>query len=447
MKKALFLAALAVSASSFAQKSTPGGSLYIPSSENYMMVVPKEFAYNGKPLLTVVDRESDSQVSVYDENIELVKTFEIDQSKTFDYSKTYQTEKREVTAVTEIVNNKTDMGCSFDEWLTREAALGADADALIITQKENGDSVITVDYDKSGYALNKQMYFGYSLLGMKYPRQYWLASQGKLYQYKSSYTATYSDWVATGQNVVPESVTLPYIDLYNLNLDNGAGTNVSNGTYFLVSQTLFNDDEDYEYIIPKLAMVSKTSDGSASPGDIVIDTSVSDGLEATTRTTLVAEKSTVAMVGFKVVSSAGNVLCDLDFDDDFSISYESYKRYALVTIGGNRYLTFSSNDGTVFYKIDAQASSIKKVKATAGSLFVQPTVVNGNATINVSLGDDNSDGSDIVVTSMSGSKVTSASVPPTQSQAQLSVSAPSGVYCVSRVQQGKASETKKIVVK
>lgn len=78
---------------------------------------------------------------------------------------------------------------------------------------------------------------------------------------------------------------------------------------------------------------------------------------------------------------------------------------------------------------------------------INPAIVNKNSTINVSLGDDNSEGSDIVVVSMSGNKVESVSVPQNQKQVQILANLTSGVYCVSRIQQGKVNETKKIIVK
>ncbi len=49
--------------------------------------------------------------------------------------------------------------------------------------------------------------------------------------------------------------------------------------------------------------------------------------------------------------------------------------------------------------------------------------------------------------SATGAKVKAINVPAGQTRAQVSVSGPTGVYCVSRLQKGKVSETKKIVVK
>lgn len=450
MKQTLLITlGLALASSSFAQKTIPG-SIYLPSEDGEnanTMVVPKEFAFNNKPLLSIFNREKSSQISIYDENIDLVKTFDIDDNKTFDYTLVYQNETRDVTSVDEKGVNKTDLNQSYKEWLEREQMVDPSVTeySFIITKQENGDSIISADYSKISYSYttNEQMYFGYSIFGLKYPRLYWIASKGNMYQCKTSYTVSYSDWKANGQTEEPSSRPLRHICLYNLNLDNGAGTNNTNGTYFMVSQTLFNQDEDYEYIIPKLALVGDTDEG---PDDeVIVNPSNSESIE-TTRTTLVSEKSNVGIVGFQVVSSNGKIIKDLTFDEGFACKYRGYERFALITMGGNRYLAFS-NGSTIFYKIDSQTSAIKKVNVAPGSLFVQPTVVNKNATINVSLGDNNDKASDIVVVSMSGNKVKSVNVPANQSQVQIPINISSGVYCVSRVQQGKVNETKKIIVK
>ena len=80
-------------------------------------------------------------------------------------------------------------------------------------------------------------------------------------------------------------------------------------------------------------------------------------------------------------------------------------------------------------------------------MTLKPNVVNKNATINVMLGDDNDKGSDIIVTSTMGAKIKTVNVSAGQTQTQLSVNAPAGVYCVSRILNGKVNDTKKVLVK
>lgn len=457
MRKILLLSiAFSLAGISFAQKTTPGG-LYIPSvsgENNTSMVVPKEYAYNNKPLLTFTERANPSHIMVYDENIELIKSFDIDNEKVFTYSLTYQKESRDVTNVSEVDLNKQDLNKSFTEWLNQEKLYEKLYDsslydssieqALIITKQENGDSIISVDYSKlsNSYTSNSNMYFGYNYFGLKYPMLYWIASKGAIAQCRTSYTITYSEWKPTGETEQENySERLRHIPLYNLNLDNGAGTNVTNGTYFEISQTLFNQDDDFEYIIPKLDLV-KSDDSST----LTSYYTTVDNIE-TTRSTLISEKSQLGMVGFQVVSSSGNVVKDITFDNGFYATYESYTRYALITIGGNRYLTFTNGNETVFYKVDTQSTDIKKVKTAKGSMFLQPTIADKNSTINVTLGDDNENGSDIMITSMSGMKISSVNIPAGQTATQMSINAPSGMYCVSRIQNGKINETKKVIVK
>lgn len=432
---------------SAAQKTTPGG-LYFPSqpSENEdAMIVPKEFSYSNKPLLTFRNRKSRNQVMIYDENIDLIKSFDINDNNQFNYTLKYQTEERDITKVTEKDKSQENLGISFQKWFSSNQMMDPSLtmEALNVSKVENGDSIISVDYSKThSYTSNEEMYFGYSYFEMKYPKIYWICSKGNMFQCRTNYSVTYSDWKTTSTTTESFSERLPHIYLYNLNLDNGDGTN---GTYFDVSQTLFNQDEDFEYIIPKLALVKES--GEDADGTTIITPSTEETIE-TTHSSVISEKSQVAAVGFQVVSSNGEILKDLNFDNGFSFNYRYYAtRIALITIGGNRYLTFSNGSSTIFYKIDSQTSSIKMVKETPSSMFISPSVVDKNTIINVSLGDNNERGSEIVIVSMSGSKVNSKNIPSGQKQVQLSANMPTGIYCVSRLQNGKVNETKKIIVK
>ena len=55
----------------------------------------------------------------------------------------------------------------------------------------------------------------------------------------------------------------------------------------------------------------------------------------------------LVMSGFQVVSSNGNIVKDLDFEEEFSLLPEM-NCVALITIGGNRYLAFGGNNKTIF---------------------------------------------------------------------------------------------------
>lgn len=64
------------------------------SPYNYALSIPKEFSYNGKPLITMYDNSDEKNLLIYDENLNLVRQVDMTKSFSFDYSLTYQDEVR-----------------------------------------------------------------------------------------------------------------------------------------------------------------------------------------------------------------------------------------------------------------------------------------------------------------------------------------------------------------
>lgn len=447
----------------YAQK-TPSGRIFFTDVEpNLSISIPKEFTYNHKPLLSFITGVDDlgntsNQINIYDENIDLIKSFNILDDKKFNYTLTYNVQKRDVKNVNKN-EDKTAIGNfeSVDQWIEEQSRYGTiDRNSFIIKEQENGDKVISMDYSNEPYGqTNEQMYYCYSYFGFQYPLRYWIWSQGVMYQCYASYSVEYTEWTNDGTTTKDKSIDLTHLYLLGINLDNGNNFGV-NENYFEVSQTLLNEDEDYEYLIPKCAL--SANNPGESMGNIDSGETWYGDRIITEQETLAEGKNNVVMVGFQVVSSNGNIVKDLDFSNGFEAAIESNtagysSKYcaAVITIGGNRYLAFNGwyngKESTIFYKIDNTSNSIKQVKITPTTMKVKPAIVTKSSTINVSLGDDNSKGSEIVVVSMSGNKVKSVSVPKNQKEVQIPINASSGVYCVSRIQQGKINETKKIIVK
>lgn len=157
------------------------------------------------------------------------------------------------------------------------------------------------------------------------------------------------------------------------------------------------------------------------------------------------------MAGFQVLSEKGNVISDITFDDGFEGKIYLDQAF-VITIGDNVYLAFdgynSESSATIFYKIDKKDSSaIQKVKVAPSTMSLSPTIVRGGSTINVTFDDVNEKGSDIVVVSALGVAVKSYHVPTGQTSALIQTNTPAGMYCVSRLQKNKVSDTKKIIVK
>ena len=340
---------------------------------------------------------------------------------------------------------------TLDEWIEEQKRYDANIkNALVIKTLDNGDKMVSVDYSKTDMGNNESMYYCYYYFGLQYPRRYWVWSKGTMYQYSANYSVEYTEWEDTGTKNVDNSVALSHLYLCNVDLDNDAAFGCGNHL-FDVSQTLFNADDDFEYIIPKCAMSANYP--GASMGSVDITEAWSGDRIVTEQTSIVpGSKSNVVMTGFQVVSSNGNVVKDLNFENGFEAAISDDDYYAAVrTMAGNRYLAFNGwangKEGTIFFKIDKASTSIKQLKITNATMTIKPNVVNKNATINVMLGDDNDKGSDIIVTSTMGAKIKTVNVPAGQTQTQLSVNAPAGGSCVSRILNGKVNDTKKVLVK
>lgn len=470
MKHLVFAAlGFALAGGTMAQTVSNGAFSFPTMNEGSCMSVPKIFTYSHKPLLTLRDGQDSyggvsSRINVYDENINLVKSFDVKDDMKFYYTQTYSVQKRDVKRVNKMVRYKEQENGyrNISEWIAEQNRYGNDVSkALSFTRQENGDTLVTVDYDKvemMGSASNANMYFAYSIFGLQYPLRYWVFEAKPyndygyryMYQYDAVYNVEYSDWRDAGTKNVDKSTSLSHLYLCNVDLDNGGS--LAANSYFDVSQTLFNTDEEFEYLVPKCAL-SATYPG-ASMGDVDLSEEVWFGNDhiVTERTTLTSEKRHVVMTGFQVVSSNGSVVKDLDFAGGFeaAMSGSNYCA-AVITIGGNRYLTFNGwvngKESVIFFKIDNTSTAIKPLKIEAAAMTVKTDKGQGGSSLRVSFVDGNADGSDIVVTSATGQTLIQTSVVAGETQTRLSLSAPAGTYCVSRLQNGRVCETKKVVLR
>lgn len=406
--------------------------------------IPKEFTFNNVPLLTMHDG-SDENLLVYDENIELIKTINIRQEKTFDYQLTFQDEEREVISVDIASEYEQDLYTTYEVWLNQIMLTDPTLteSSIHISIEENGDSLIIMDFTDNSFYSVSYYYFNYDYFGKQYPRRYWRCKNGQMYMYNVGYNVTYSDWHVTGTRTEYRQETLRRIRLCNINLNYGDGRA---NYYFEASQTLFNKDEEFEYIIPKYAISATegTSGYSAESGSTVYGEEIIE----TKRTTCISEKTKLALIGFQIVSADGTILNDLTFGNEVSAEPD---RVYIVTIGEKTYIaidaSIDNNYCTLFYLIDKETTDIKKVNVAPARLCVSPTIVDRNTTINIKFGDGNATGSEIKVISTTGTQVRQSIVPAGQRETQITLNGASGVYNVVQIQNNKVKATQKIILK
>lgn len=406
--------------------------------------IPSEFCYDKTPKLTIYD-SSDKDIKVYDENLSLVKDIDVSQSRTFDYQLTYKKETREVKEIKATSVEETSTGRTYEQFVEQELMYdpSLSQNSFSVSLNSQGDSVIIIKRNSYNYESPDQLYFGYSYFGTKYPRTVFKIKNGIVIQCRTKYEVTYTEWKDAGTETTDYHINIDPIRLCNVNLNNDAD---QSRYYFLISQTLFNDDDAYEYICPKYKL---TGNSSSSNQDPVTDVTTGDETVELERRTLVTTESNPTICGVQIYSSDGNIIGDLDFD--FSGSLRTYTSY-VITIGSNVYLAFDGQDAngsssTIFYKLNKSATGIKKVKKVSGTMTVFPSVSERNTAFTVNFKDDNSIGSELVITSVSGTQLSKYAIPAGVKTMNFNISAPSGIYIVSRIQKGKIKEVQKIIVK
>lgn len=439
---------MALIAASNANAQTITGRFNLGYSPDRMALsIPKEFTYKDIPLMILKDNSDENKLLIYDENLNVTKTLSLENNNTFNYQLTYQDMTREVVAVEETGKTVSCKYSSYEEFIEKETAINPkfNESQLIITTQENGDKIISFDYSYYDYGpSNDRMYFAYDYFGKKYPKFYLVLSNGSMTGYTTNYTVTYSEWKVAGTHAEEIQKTLKRLHLCNINLNKG---DERNDYFFEMSQTLFNEDEKFEYLIPKYELSSNYNGPSMEGSEPSYDETIT-----TTQTMVISENRYETLTGFQVVSESGEIIKDLNFDSDFTGDIDSYSDYAFViTIGSNTYLAFNgysdNKSATIFYKIDKSSTDIKQVMKVPASMKLSPTIAEKNTPINISLGDDNKTGSDIVVVSTNGAKVKKQTIPAGQTSAQMYIPNNTGVYCVSRVQNNKVTDTRKVIIK
>jgi hypothetical protein len=226
--------------------------------------------------------------------------------------------------------------------------------------------------------------------------------------YKKSELSIYDNEFIFVKNIVADSY---FMNLYNsANLTEGYA--VGSGILY-VTQTLFNDDDKYEYLSP----------------------------------TIVDGKCT----GFSVVSEDGKVLSNVKFGG-YTLYSTSDNDIYLLELSGNNFLVVKVQDAdyvkyNLVYAIDKQNSSVKSVGAPIKT-SVHPTAPARGETVNIDLSDVAAQGATVSVTSVSGKTVMSEKIAAGTNHASIDTSSlQRGVYVVT-VNNGKTTrENTKIIIR
>lgn len=423
MKKLFMLVAVMSMATAASSQVKETGKVVLDVDN--LQYIPGDFSSNRKPLFVdrkrdAVDVEGEIDVSenvtytIYDDNINKVKTITVN-----DCSREYiigsQTKIKHPLVTITGVNS--DIRNSWS--LTWE-----EAQAWI--EEQYGDEYVwKQDYqywprtDISNPQYHSDIvnawtayYYDY-----KYPTSYveWNPENGHVYwvwvNYQDDLDTYIEEWSTTSSYSSRERMVYS-IEFWDL--DNNAFLESS----ITLTQTLFNTDNKYEYIMGIWDDSKET---------------INENIYGSSNSRTVTHGG---LVGFRIMSEDGSVIQEIRANIDNYI-----EGFFVIRIGGKLYLLVEQEEGDVFYLIDHEANSVKKVAAIPG-MNVRPRVAERNKTITVELG-EGSNAREIQVVNAAGQMV--KKIPVAKGQRQVTFSTEGMGRGMNVVRGGKNSC--KIIVK
>ena len=296
------------------------------------------------------------------------------------------------------------------------------------------DDEIDSTYTENGRTYFVKRYYvyynRYETVYTKYPTYYFYLENGKLYEERVNYNTRYTgEWKKEKANVYPTDEK-EVIDV-NFRNDDMDLPERSDDYTPLLSQTLFNDDADYEFLVVKYVVKAGEPRETDEDGDGDIDHRVT-------------YHSTVPD-SWEIVSENGTTLGSVKFD--YISSNDGDYHYAYLHLfKGKFYLESRWHD---YYRIDkGSSSSLQKVAMPAG-MKMFPTIARPSDEIAIEF-EASADNAvrTLSVTDAAGRTVEQRTVAPDATR--IAVSARrlhAGTYIFTLTENGKQVDNGKIIVK
>lgn len=446
VKRLFTAAAFAVAATGM----TSAQELSYEGNDNSMQPIPASLTVDGKVRIAVGDRNSG--IDIYNKN--LVKETSISMMPQTVYGEVLIQEATAIVTGAKIVGDPFASAKVYSyynpETYTYETlqatSLEEGLEKLKSLYMNENEEYKIYNIDGYSFAASSSTYLLEDFFGTKYPSMgnFYTCKDGYLYYYGSGikYELQYdgSNPVWTTTNVTTDNMYYYNVgaeELYYVNADGHSQlpSNHSLRTYMYVTQNFFNDDDEWEYVVP----IYEETETAGTPS---VKQTNSDGTVTLTRPVTKSYKKT----GYRAVSQNGGVLLTLSFPTE--VDYDP----TLWTINGKNYIqitrskTADYRDGiiTELYAIERGSSNVRKVlehEAEASS-FIIPE----GQQIRILLG-EGEDENDVVLTSASGQMVFSQHVGAGVTSATVSTtSLAKGVYVVSVSRGGRVLRSQKIKI-
>lgn len=268
--------------------------------------------------------------------------------------------------------------------------------------------------------------------GTKYPRNYYCIIDGfvkivwpKYEPVFDQFTIDNAEWTMQEDGLQTSTETLYPSHFGYFDYDSNIGFDEG----ITVSQTLFNDDDKWEYLFPKLGPVEKSVGDWREYGEnengIILSRYVSEYQPT---------------IGLDIINEDGEVVASLEGASNVEYPY-------IYKIGGNIYMkceyySYSEGSGDVFYRSDPISTSIKEVSRSATKKA--PVKVNGRS---ITVEADGKEVDEAVLFDMGGRRVATSGRRGAGNITLHAADTTHGVYNVALKKKGRIVGAQKIVLK
>lgn len=447
--------------------------------ENAFSVVPKQLSYDGSNRVYI--RTADDQVAIYGNDFTPVKSFNI--TPTYDENIHINKERTVTVTVTPgelissnvvvdhtytnlkqiyLFNEETQEGYYTydvpDSWTedSIKTYLETQENLIIISVTLHPDGGILFTYDMDAYQADGRdagNYFMVDTYGKQYPKQAYLWQNGFLYYYNIEYndesvyaedevTFEYGEWVGvdTTHWVSVQDYGIGFVD-YDANQI--ISEIFSNGDGVCLSQTLFNQDEKYEYLSfsHELSEESIYEENCPLPEYSSTFTQYGEGWRAS------------AYKSFNVMSEDGTILQTVTFPNGFNMI--ELVEAQVIKLADQYYILcqgeMNESETLLIYKINRSSvgASVEQVCAPI-KVGAFPSIANRNQMITIQLSGDNAGSrqTNLQVVDMQGKVLNQQTIPAGQTSTTIPAHRLSNGMNLIKITQGtKTIGTEKVIVK
>ena len=384
-------------------------------------IVPPTLTYAGKPAPVGFDRDK-QEFTIFDTEFKVVKRFQLSfetcKTRSYDEIATVKPSGAIVTWENSYdINNdpENNVATTLNEMIK-----------LLSDYYDTNNFFGFTDYKgrTSCWSPERTNCFASEWLGASYPRNYWCIEDGHVKEIQVDYkpdfdqtTIDNAEWTIEGDVIEGESGGSHDV-FYYYDYD----ANIAFDEDIRCTQTLFNDDDKWEYIVSKYgAMEKNVSDywiRGTSDNGYILRRNASESQPTT---------------GLDIKNEDGETVASIN---------EALNLDDVYKIGGNTYLALYGDGCNILYKYDPKSTDIKEVSRSEAKMV--NIRINGRS---IMVEADAKDVDEVELIDMGGRKMASSDRKGVGNLTINASSAADGVYSVALKKRGRLVGAQKIILK